>query len=190
MIIAQQSILLITYMNKSSTVNVFTGTSSNNFATLFIVIALILVLRLYRGMKGRVYRHSRVFRTPILYSLILVFFVLYVEYSHPLFLLTFLFIPVGFILGTRFDFKPKFFYYNKMLYYKRSPIVLIIWLVSFMTRLALEFFYPTNFLANLSIDSLLALTTGVIISEAQSLLKGKKEFTKEYPQPDGVAGDQ
>ena len=173
----------------STTSSVPTSINSSGYAFLFIIIAIFLIMRTYRGISGRRFNTSRVYRTPIIYGILLVFFVVYLEYSNPLFFLTLLFVPVGFLIGLRFDIRPKFFYSNQQLYYKRNPLVLIIWLISYLSRLALEFLYPSNIYANLTVDSLLALTTGIIISEAITLLKTYKIFVKESPKPNQEGSD-
>lgn len=173
----------------STTSPVPTSINSSGYAFLFIIIAIFLIMRTYRGISGRRFNTSRVYRTPIIYGILLVFFVVYLEYSNPLFFLTLLFVPVGFLIGLRFDIRPKFFYNNQQLYYKRNPLVLIIWLISYLSRLALEFLYPSNIYANITVDSLLALTTGIIISEAITLLKTYKIFVKESPKPNQEGRD-
>ncbi len=180
---------LISSMTNASAPNGIPTSNFQSVAIIFIVIALLLVMRVYRNINGRIYRDSRVFRTPLIYGLLLLFFVGYLEYSHPIFFLTLLFVPIGFMIGIRFDFQPNFFYRNNILYYKRSPAVLVIWLVAFIIRLALDLFYSTNLYANLSVDSLLALTTGIIVSEALTLLRGKRKFLAEHPHPDNEPND-
>ena len=173
----------------STASSVPTSINSSSYAIFFLIIAIFLVMRTYRGIAGRRFNTSRIYRTPIIYGLLLVFFVVYLEYSHPLFFLTLLFVPAGFLIGLRFDIRPKFFYNSQQLYYKRNPLVLIIWLISYLSRLALEFLYPSNIYANLTVDSLLALTTGIIISEAITLVKTYKIFVKESPRPNQDQSD-
>jgi hypothetical protein len=66
-----------------------------------------------------------------------------------------------------------------VVYYKRSQAILFFWLISFMARIILEVLYPNVVFAEIFVDALLALTSGLITGEAFHLIDREKVFAAE-----------
>lgn len=177
--------------SSSGGVPVSSGSLAPNFDSfyLLIFIAIILTLRIYRGVSGRIYSNSRVLRPPIIYLLITIIAVLGVGFIDNTILLTLALIPLGFLIGYRFSTNVNFFSRNGTVYYKRSPVIMVIWLASFLGRMALEFLFPLNLQVLLVVDSALSLTTGLIIGEAFNLMSERKNYVPQEAQT-GELGDQ
>ena len=157
-----------------------TGLSSNSDSlySLVIIIAIIVTLRLYRGINGRAYSRTRVLRTPVIYVILTLITVVPTGISNIADLGTLVLIPVGLIVGYRFGTNVTFFRQNGIVYYKRSQIIMVVWLFSLIIRLVMEILYPTSSTAILAVNVLLTVTTGLIIGEAMNIIKKENEFNK------------
>ena len=155
--------------------------TSNAF--IFIVIVLILVRVIYRrlkfGLQGRQFKTSRLFTAPIIYSFLLIFFMVEFEGNMEYILIILLLIFTGLVPGLIYGQQVTFFDKNSMIFYKRSPYITIFWAVAFMLRIGLEFIYPDNTLALFTVDALLAITLGLIIGESIKTYEKYKEYTGE-----------
>lgn len=78
----------------------------------------------------------------------------------------------GYIYGE----KVLFFMKNNLLYYKRSPYILVAWAIAFIARIILEIVYPYNITADFIVDALLAVTLGLIIGESIKTYYKYKEY--------------
>ena len=146
---------------------------------LLIAIALVLTLRMYRGMTGTKFKRWRLYFLPIVY-LALVFF------SLPALSLTYVDIAVvlgsiiaGGLLGLRYGGGVQFYDKNSQIYYKRSPVIMMVWLASYIGRFAVGLLVPSNFYINFAVEIALALTTGLIAGEAYHIYNKYKEYKKE-----------
>ncbi|MGE9811177.1 hypothetical protein ACLIKE_07525, partial [Ferroplasma acidiphilum] len=98
-----------------------------NLSNTFLGIALLLIFsrilyrRLKQGINGRRYKTARLFITPTIYFLLLVFFMVAfignVDYIIIVILLSVVGIIPGFIYGERVTFFDR----NGQIFYKRSP---------------------------------------------------------------------
>lgn len=155
------------------------ATSAGSIETLVIflaIIAIIVARRIVRGVYGRRYSTGRVLFLPVFYVLLTLAFVIFLNIGDTEIYYTLLLIPAGALLGLRIGGGISFFTKNGEVYYKRSPIILVIWLVSYVSRIILEFLYPTNRTIILAVDIVLALTAGLIIGEAVHLIQGRRDF--------------
>ncbi len=154
-------------------------TAPSNLYSMMIVLTIFVLIvgrRIYRGIKGRVYSTRRVLSLPILYIFITIASILPSAISNLNFIFTFFLIFAGLIIGLRFGEKVSFFYNTGTLYYKRSVFVLYFWLISLLVRIILYFLIPANFIIDISIDSILALTSGLLIGEAIHIINSKNRF--------------
>ncbi len=141
---------------------------------LLVLIVYIVARRIWSGVKGRRYKKSRVLRIPVLYVLLTLFLVYSVS-SHDYYAYySLLLIPAGVIPGLRFGSTVKFFSKNSVLYYKRSQVIMIAWLISFLLRVLLEIFFPSSINAEILVDMILSFTTGLIIGETFHILREAK----------------
>lgn len=161
---------------QNSTNPAVTSPQAGGIYPFLIFIAIIVAVRLYRGINGRVYSRARVLRLPAIYVVLTVFSLVALSYLNSDVLLTLAFIPAGALLGYRFGTNVKFMVRNNVLYYARSPFMLILWFASFIARFLLEYLYPTNVTVMLVVDSALTITTGIFIGEAMNVIKKRKEY--------------
>lgn len=156
-----------------------TGFPAQNTQSLYfflVFIAIIIAVRLYRGISGRVYTTVRVVRLPVTYLILTVLTILVFGFIDSSLILALLLVPVGFILGYKLGVNVQFFMKNGLLYYKRSSAMLITWLASFMGRFILEYLFPNSFTVILVVDVALALTTGLLMGEAVNIVKKRRAY--------------
>ena len=171
--------LISSASNPPPNINAFpTGGSVQGIYTFLIFLAVIATLRIYRGINGRAYSTYRVMRVPVVYVLLTLITVLAVGTFYPILVATLVLIPAGFLLGYRFGTKVRFFNRNNRLYYARSPVILILWLVSFIGRLIIELIIPQTLTVDFIIDVALCATTGVLIGEALNIVRKRREFVE------------
>ncbi|MCL5930155.1 MAG: hypothetical protein M1123_02590, partial [Candidatus Thermoplasmatota archaeon] len=80
---------------------------------------------------------------------------------------------------VRFGKDVKFFSKDGMLYYKRSPTILLLWAVALVARTSLELFSFTSLLAIIVFNALLSFITGMLVGEAIHILRTDKEEALE-----------
>lgn len=153
------------------------GGSVQSIYFLLIFLAIIVTLRIYRGINGRIYSTARVLRVPVIYVFLTLITVIGVGTFEPILVATLALIPAGFLLGYRFATKVTFFNRNNTVYYKRSPAVLIIWLISFIIRLVLEITIPPTVTIDFIVDLILCSTTGIFIGEALNVVRMRKSYS-------------
>ncbi len=156
-----------------------TGGGSTGYIYLIGFLVFIIFLRIMRGIRGRRFSQGRVLMLPVIYILITLATVIPLELSHPIALISLAGIPAGFVVGYLFGQKVQFFNKNGMLYFKRSPVIMIIWLVSFVIRIVLEFEFTLNFQALFAVDVLLAVTSGLLIGESIHILRSHAEHKQK-----------
>ncbi len=146
-----------------------------------VLVALVIARRVLSGIHGRIYSERRVLMIPVIYILLTVLSVVTLGYLHEIILSTLALLPAGVLLGSKFGTKVEFFWKNGMVYYRRSPIVLILWLVSFIVRVLLETIYPGNLNVEIVIDAVLSATAGLLMGEAMNILGKRKQFNENAP---------
>ena len=147
-----------------------------------VLVALVIARRVLSGVRGRIYSERRVLTIPVIYILLTVLSVVTLGYLHEIILGTLALLPAGVLLGSKFGTKVEFFWKNGTVYYKRSPIVLILWLVSFIVRVLLETIYPGNLNVEIVIDAVLSATAGLLMGEAMNILGKRKQFNENAPE--------
>jgi hypothetical protein len=178
------SSILSLSINSGTNISGISGDTTQLYG-LIVFLAIIITLRLYRGLNGRIYSTSRVLRTPIIYILLTLFTVFFSGILNTALESTILLIPLGTLLGYAYGTHVTFFYRNNYLYYKRSPVVMIIWLVALIIRFGIEVLIPLNVTWLLIIDLLLSGTTGILMGEALNIIRKRKEF-KSPETTDGI----
>ncbi|MCL5668140.1 MAG: hypothetical protein M1593_03860 [Candidatus Thermoplasmatota archaeon] len=145
---------------------------------LIVIIAIIVVRRVYRGINGRRFSTWRIFTIPIVYTLLLLtsFISLPVNYLYEASLL--LLILPGIVVGMRFGNAAVFFEQDSQTFYKRSQFILVFWLISLFVRETLALLFPSVTLVIELVDGLLSLTTGLIIGESIRLYYAYNDYAK------------
>lgn len=178
--IGMETALHILTASVSATFPTVSGTGQvTSYVFPIVIFAVIIALRVIRSVSGRVYSTARVLRLPVVYTIITLIAVIGIGFLDNVIFLTLALIPVGFLLGYRFGTNVNFFTRNGIVYYRRSPVIMIIWLGSLIGRMILELFYPENLQVMLAIDSALSVTTGLIIGEALNLVSERKKYVPE-----------
>lgn len=171
----------------SGTPTVPNGISPDVEYVIIGIIFLFISIRVFvRGINGRPYRQSYLYRRPVLYTLLTLYLIFPELYVSDFILLVLLAIPLGFIIGDRYGGDVSFFSVNSTLYFKRSPVIMIIWLISFGIRLILEILYPTVFLYDVMVDLLLAFTDGMLIGEARNVIIKARERNEQNASTEAV----
>lgn len=138
------------------------------------VIAIYLLISIYRSLRGRKYKTSRILVRSYLYF-ILAFLLIISSLSLIEVSISAVLASVGIAIGIVSRERIHFFHRNGALYYRRSAIVLILWASSFVTRIGLEFFSKPGALDLLIVDGLLGFSAGLIVGEAHTLVRAAKE---------------
>lgn len=166
------------------------GSSSGGKGYLIFIIAVLafgFVRRIYAAARGLAFRRSRVIRLPIMYILITLLLVVPLEITDRVALLTLLGAVPGLGVGYIFGKGVSFFQRNGMTYYKRSPVVMTIWLVSLVARVIIYFEFPQDLSLALLTDVLLSFTAGMLMGEAVHILRGHSEYTSPDKPDSGDA---
>ncbi len=146
---------------------------------LLIFVIYILIRRVQRGLHGRQFKIVRLFSLPLIYLLLLLFFLAVfmddIYYLTIIIGLIFAGITPGYVYGDHVSFFMK----DNLLYYKRSPYILVTWVVTFMGRIILEIVYPYNITADFIVDALLAVTLGLIMGESVKTYYKYREYIND-----------
>ncbi len=137
---------------------------------LFIFIALIVIRRLFRGIRGRTYSRARVLRIPVIYTILSAILLTYIFSNLTYTIIAVLMVIPGLIIGMRFGSLSTVYEENGRVMYKRSVVILGMWMILFLLRIYTEFFIPSDLLVNFIIDALLLLSLGMLIGEAYHLI--------------------
>jgi cation transport ATPase len=151
-----------------------------------ILIGVIIILGIVRGLSGRKYSAARVLRTPAIYILFTAFAIFFSStpnlYAQSMILL----LPVGIPVGMKFGKDVKFFKRDDVLYYRRSPYILLLWALALIARVSLEFFSLHSLLAIIVFNALLSFITGMLLGEAIHILT--KRRTQNFGAEDFPSG--
>ena len=108
------SSILSLSINSGTNISGISGDTTQLYG-LIVFLAIIITLRLYRGLNGRIYSTSRVLRTPIIYILLTLFTVFFSGILNTALESTILLIPLGTLLGYAYGTHVTFFYRNNYL---------------------------------------------------------------------------
>jgi hypothetical protein len=173
-------------ISNQSIASFFPSIQSGSSADLFLLlIAVFLTVRMYRNWKGLKFTRGRVYYAPVIYTILLVLDVVsfyFIGEFTTFVAFALLAIVVGVLAGLRYGGGVKFYEKDNTTYYKRSPYILVAWIVVYIVRIALSFLYPTVLLVNLIVEAALAFTTGLIIGEAVHINRKYDVYKKEHPQ--------
>ncbi len=185
-------LILASILTSSGSIPPSTGTfpqQPGGLLYFLVFIAIIVTLRLYRGIHGRRYSNARVLRLPVIYTILTLVSVLLAGFIDNEILVTLALIPLGFIVAYRFGSNVNFFTRNGTVFYRRSPVIMVIWLASFISRYILEILYGNNLQVILFVDAILSLTTGLIIGEAFHVLSKRKDYIPQASDSESVSHD-
>lgn len=144
-----------------------------------LIVAIIIIFGIFRGISGRRYTRLRVLRTPVIYLILTLLAIFLTSFPNIYAQLMILLLPVGIPIGIRFGKDVKFFSKNGVIYYKRSPTILLLWAVALVARTSLELFSFASLLAVIVFNALLSFITGMLVGEAIHILRTDKEEALE-----------
>ncbi len=154
------------------------GATAPGWIVLLAVIAIVVTLRLYRTARGTKYSAARVYRLPAFYILFTAVALATISLTLTDVTIAAAVFVAGIIVGLRISGGVSFSDRRGIVYYRRSPAVMILWLASFVGRFAIEVLYPANHYALLAVALLLAGTTGLILGEAFHIKNRYEDYRK------------
>ena len=151
------------------------STSSQFYANsvLLLFIALVVVVRLLRSANVRKFSRKRIFILPAIFLLFTLTGLIDVTVDYWLYLA--ILICGGVLPGMRWGEGTVFFEADGVLMYRRSRIILGIWAVSLISRVAIELVFPSNLVALLVVEGILSFETGMIAGESYRLWEKYKQ---------------
>lgn len=128
-----------------------------------IIVVIILIFRMSRFINGQRFS-GRIFFLPAIYILLIAEFVVYLSLEQLAVVVALAVVALP--IGTRVGGNPEFFFRNEVLYFKRSFILMVVWLGALVVRIVLEILYtnPSGTIEFI-ITGLLAMTLGLIAGE-------------------------
>lgn len=158
------------------------ATSGYEIYPILLIVIFIIARRIYKNIKGVKFSKRGVYALPAIYlALTIISFAVLIPTFKEI-IIAALALVIGLFAGLHLGGGVKFFYKNKQAYYTRSPIILTIWLISYIIRIALDLLLPANIYLSIGASVLLAATTGMIIGEAHHINKAYKSYgAKQKP---------
>lgn len=144
----------------------------------YAVIILILLLFLYRLLRaklGEKFSHTRVFLSPVIYSLLVLLTFIY--QPEIVIISSFVIALLGIVLGVAMSRNVEIFQKKNDMYYKRSVSVAFFFTLFFTLKILSLLYYPTLYLVSL-FSVLLTVTTGMLIGEAIVIYHRHSKFYK------------
>lgn len=154
------------------------GLSTSTLAIVLIVVAVVLTIRMYRSIKGTKFSKAKIYRMPLTYLALTIISLVTLSPSLIDIITVAAAIIIGYFVGLRLGAGLQFYEKDGATHYKRAPLIIAVWLVSFVLRLAIGLFYPTNILLGFATEILLAGTTGMILGEAVHIIRSYKKYKK------------
>ncbi|MEM0200829.1 MAG: hypothetical protein QXD23_00275 [Candidatus Micrarchaeaceae archaeon] len=159
----------------SQTQFITSGLSLQDIGILLVIVILYIIYRIYKNTKGIQYTQKNIYRGPVIYLILVFLGLLSFNTNYIDFIIVIFSIILGYFIGRKLSVGVKFFEKNGITFYKRSPLILEIWLISFLARFIIEILYPNIFILSLITEIILALTTGLILGEAYHIVISHKQ---------------
>jgi hypothetical protein len=128
-----------------------------------VLIVLLFIYRLLRAKIGEKFSHTRVFISPVIYSLLVL--ITFIYQPQIVIIFSFIIALLGIVLGVALSRKVKIFEKKNEMYYKRSVPVAFFFTLFFTLKILALLYYPTLYLVSL-FSVFLTVTTGMLIGEA------------------------
>lgn len=164
----------------------------DNYATvgfLLVFIALIAFRRVYRGMHGYPFSTVRLLRTPVVYAILTALISVFLPLDDIFYMLSAG--AIGLVAGFFFGDTATFYNQGGRVFYRRAPVILVIWLAAFIARIVIGLLISgsiyglqTVTLAGVIVDLLLAGSTGLLAGETV------RTYRKYSEHRDNAAGMQ
>jgi len=161
--------------------NSFSYINNYEFYEYIIILIIILVYSSYKSIiKGRKVRPSRLFIRPLFYI-----FLSLSTLSNTISMVELISILIGsvtgFLIAYYFGEDTKLFIgKNNDIYYKRSPVIFTLWILSFLGRIYIYFISENNITwIEIIFDFLLLMSTFMTLGESFYIYK-KYRILKQY----------
>ncbi|MCL4375336.1 hypothetical protein M1394_00865 [Candidatus Marsarchaeota archaeon] len=157
----------------------YTASAIQGSSSLLVIafVAIILTFRVYRNMKGTKFTAKKLYIAPATYILLALFSFAIYSYTVDEIVLMFVLmaagVGAGYVLGSA-----EFFINGGETFYKRSPVIITIWLISYIARFGLAYAYPNVIIINIIVEAALFFTTGLITGEAVSISRKYEEHKR------------
>ncbi len=162
----------------------FAGIPGSELGILLVIITVLVAVRIYRNMRGMKFTTTTLYRLPVIYLALTAIDLLAVNPSYLDVVVAAGALAIGTVIGLRIAGGVRFFTKGGAVYYSRSPAIMIIWLLSFIGRFAVEIAYPAVPIAALAVDIVLAGTTGMIVGEAVHIKRNYESYRKKIGAPE------
>ncbi|GGM67174.1 hypothetical protein GCM10007108_01540 [Thermogymnomonas acidicola] len=149
-----------------------------SFLPIVLILVVWLVYRLYRGLHGSRFSVSRIVVRTVIYVLLFLTVVDAGILSVPFLIVALI---AGLVAGLVYGRGVSFSLVEGRQYYRRSTVVMAIWLVGYIFRLMALLLYPTSRVALLASDLTLTAVTGLVIGEAMAIIARYRE-SKGLPE--------
>ncbi len=177
--------------------NTNTGAGNEIFSLGFLLVLVVIIAyrRVYRGMYGAPFSMARLLRIPIVYTIITAISSIFLPLADVFFSLAAG--VIGLAAGMMFGNTATFYMQENRIFYKRSPIILVVWLGAFVARIVVEELNPTAFsftsgatIAGIIVDILLAGSTGLLAGETIRVYKKYVQYKDGQSEPSGMESIQ
>ncbi len=146
--------------------------------TLLAIIGLMYLFRIGRAIRGEKFSETRVFMTPVIYSVFVAF--TFINGTENELIAALIDSVIGIAIGILLSGKIGIFTRKGRLYYKRSIGVATLFTTFFTLKIMALLYYPI--LDALFVSSiLLTLVTGMIIGEAVRIFIKFRKYDKGSP---------
>ncbi len=144
--------------------------------TVYLVVGFLLLLFLYRAVRtmiGERFSDTRIFLTPVFYSMLVLLSFISSSYSQQVFASVTAAIGIG--IGLKLSRKVEVYDKKESLYYRKSLSVTFLWSMFFSVKILTYLYYPKFYFQTL-FTVLLTLVTGMIVGEALRIYYRGKRF--------------
>lgn len=151
---------------------------------ILVLVALYVALHVIRNARGMRFSTSTLYRLPLVYLALTAIELLAIGPTYLDAIAVAAAVVAGAVVGLHASGGVHFFEKRGRVHYRRSPVIMIIWLLSFIGRFWVEIAYPAVPVAALAVDMVLAGTTGLIIGEAFHIKRGYESYRKRMGTPE------
>lgn len=147
--------------------------------TVYIVVGFLLLLFVYRAIRtyiGEKFSDSRIFLTPVFYTILVTLSFIDSDYIKQITATITAIMGIG--IGLKLSRKVEVYEKNGLLYYSKSLAVTFLWSLFFSVKILTYLYYPEFYFQTI-FTALLTLVTGMIVGEALRIYYRGKRYRPE-----------
>lgn len=169
----------------------FSNTGQLQFYLFFLAFMVLIIVRRSRQLvNGSKFSMARLLRPPLVYTLLLLMSSLDILFLYipGIVQITSIMIALlaGIAGGVFFGSRGEVYRQSGEIFFKRSPIIFLAWIVLFATRIFIELIFPDSISLLYIAISLLSFSTGLFYGETLAIYRKYREFTRSDA---GVIGE-